>query len=80
MFVDGAGDVGLVHHTSKSSSAIASSRDLVRARKFATALRSLSLDAVLAQHVVQHGQRMPAPIIAFAGIDAERALWLQIAE
>ena len=40
----------------------------------------VAVDGVMAQHVVQHRQRMPARIVALAGIDAERALQLEIAE
>ena len=59
---------------SRSSSEIASSRDLVRARKFSHRIEIVAVDGVMAQHVVQHRQRMPARVVAFAGIDAERAL------
>jgi len=40
----------------------------------------VAFDGVVAQHIVQHRQRVPAPIVAFAGIDSERALQLEIAE
>ena len=62
---------------SRSSSEIASSRDLVRAEKARDGIEIVAVDGVMTQHVVQHRQRMPARIVAFAGIDAERALQLR---
>ena len=40
----------------------------------------VAVDGVLTQHLVQHRQRMPARLVALAGIDPERALHLEIAE
>ena len=80
MFVDGAGNIGLVDHAEQI---LQRDREQPRSgprQEIRHRIEIVALDAVMAQHVVQHGERMPARIVAFAGIDAERALQLQIAE
>ncbi len=65
---------------SRSSSEIASSRERVRDEEADDGIHIVLLDRIVPQHLIEHRQRMPAFLVGLAGVDAEPALGVQIAE
>ena len=80
MLVDGAGNVGLIDHAQQILQRYRQQAGSGARQKSRDRIEIVAVDAVMTQHVAQHGQRMPARIVAFAGIDPERALQLEVAE
>ena len=80
MFVHGAGNIGLVDHAKQILQRYRQQPGSGPRQKTRDRVKIIPVDAVMAQCLGQHGQRMPSRVVAFAGIDPERAFQLEIAE
>ena len=80
MLVHGAGNIGLVDHPEQILQRYREQARSGPRQKTHHRIKIIPVDAVVAQRLGQHGERMPARVVAFAGIDPERPFQLQIAE
>src|SRR5450759_1849437 len=80
MLVDGTGNIGLVDDAQHILQRYRQQAGSGPRQKTGNRIEIMAVDAVMNQHVAQHHQGVPSLIVAFTGVDSERAFQPQVAE